>query len=92
MSATVIFSCNDPILALEYIARNDAYCFGVNSIMQANSHATQLSIALKPLKEKIVMYNLVLVTKNKKGCAQEVDAIKEVLAYQFQDQFEPVLL
>ncbi|MEE0435089.1 MAG: LysR family transcriptional regulator [Peptococcaceae bacterium] len=92
LSATVIFSCNDPILALEYIARNDAYCFGVNSIMQANSHATQLSIALKPLKEKIVMYNLVLVTKNKKGCAQEVDAIKEVLAYQFQDQFEPVLL
>ena len=91
LPSNIIFSCNDPLISLEYIARNEAYCFGANSIMRVYSHAAELPIIIKPLKEKIMMSNLILLTNNKKCCGKEVEAFKQVLNYQYQDHFEHVI-
>lgn len=91
LPSTIIFSCDDPLISLEYIARNDAYCFGSNSIMQVYSHAAQLPITIKPLKEKIMMCNLMMITKNRKNCSKEIEAFKHVFNYQYQDEYKQIM-
>lgn len=90
LPVNVIFSCSDPLISLEYIARNEAYCFGSNSTMQVYSHAAQLPITLKPLKEKIMMSNLMIITKNKKNCQKEIEAFKQVFSYQYQEEYKKI--
>lgn len=90
LPSTIIFSCDDPLISLEYIARNDAYCFGSNSIMQVYSHAAQLPITIKPLKEKIMMCNLMMLTKNKKSCGKEIEAFKRIFSYQYDDELKKI--
>lgn len=87
LSPNIIFSCNNPQLALEYISRNDAYCLGTNSGMHVHSIVNKFSIYIKPIKEKFIICYLALITKNKKQFNKEIQAFMNVFHEKFGSSY-----
>lgn len=60
---TIIFSCSNSQLTLEYIAHHNAYCLGTNDIISPHTSIRHTTICIKPLKENLQMLYLLIVPK-----------------------------
>ncbi len=91
LTPNIIFSCNNPHLALDFIARNDAYCFGSNDILKASSVVKQLPLVIKPLKERINIMHILLVSKNRKKYGKEIEALVKVFSQHVAERYEKII-
>lgn len=91
LAPNIIFSCNNSQLTLDYISKNDAYCFGTNDILKASSVVKQLPLVIKPLKERINIMRFLLVSKNRKKCGKEIEALVKVFSQHVAERYEKII-
>ena len=63
LSAKIVFSCTNSQAAIEYLSNGQVYLLGTNYVMKSSKAFHNKYIRSMPLKEKIIIYHLMIIPK-----------------------------